>query len=316
MSSLVKFTADEPGFSAWVREFAKNAWMSEEDAFVEQSRLLAAELMQNTPPHSKNTLMKMAWNNPNISLAGFKSIATLEDSTAKAIGERRVEKDIRKVIYGVRGASPSQPAQVYKGQDSHKVYNESAVSDWGVFQKCEGKPAVRIFATKSGTVYGVDLERFKANATNAELMATHAEHRGKRGRVTTAGSRDRVVGRWRWLNVLTTLESTVKGFIKLKQRMVGQAKGGWAAAFIKLGGRMSKSGWVGRHAEKAGRCEVRIKPGDIHIEMINQSAWASGGDDERIIEKSIAGREKAIQGRIARELDKHWGKGAGADYRG
>lgn len=297
--SEIKVTTNEPQFSAYVKRFAEAAMISIDEAFTEQTRLLGKELIERTPPFSGKAIKKMT------EARGFHLLADIEDLGAKKVGERRVEKDIRKVIYGVSGAAMPQSANpvVYKSQ------NSKPVQDWGVLQKCQGKPAVRIFAAKTGEVYGVDLERFKANATFEDMRATHQSQRGKRGRVTTAGQRDRVVGRWVWMDVLVTKEALVKQYIAKAIKSVGQAKGGWADGFIKLGGKCAT--WINRH-RKAGQGIDSSTAGHFSFTFINASKWASGGDDQRIIEKSLAGREEALKGRIVHELEKTWGKGAGA----
>lgn len=330
MDGLVKFKCDDSDFSRMVKEFGAVALMGIGDAFREQSMLLADELVKRTPPFSGKSLKRMlearmqnkALANANGAMGPFSAPAVfsdpdIESMSALAVGKRRVEKDIRRVIYGVRGATMparSNPIQIHAQTNPNAAYGGKYM-DWGVAQKCQNKGAVRIYATKDGEVYGVDFERFKADATVGDMKKTHNEHRGARGRVTTAGERDLIVGRWRWLNVLVTKEALVKEFVKLNQKMVGQGRGGWAVSFVKLGGKLSPSGWVGKHAfgkgvAVAGTCDASFKSGDVRIKMVNQSQWARGGDPDRIIEAAMAGRAKAIAGDIRRRLEKAWGNKA------
>jgi len=266
--------------------------------FETQARLLGAELMKRTPPFSGRTIKRMLETQGK--QIGWRD-AEIENMSAFRVGCRRVEKDIRRVIYGVRGAAmPKKTAQVYKGQ------NRNPVMDWGVLQRCENKPAVRIYATKKGEIYGVDLERFQPHASDSVLKATHEEHRTKRGRVTTAGTRDRVIGRWRWLNVLVTSENIVRAFIEKRKKMVGQGKGGWASLFTQCGGKMSQNGWVGRHEKTAGTCIAKFDGDTADILATNRSAWASSGDDDRIVEQSMQGRGRAMEANIKGQIEKRW----------
>ena len=99
---MVQFKVDESGFTRAIKDFAAVSLVSFEDAFRTQGRLLAAELMKRTPPFSGKTITKMlAARGAQL---GFRD-AEIEDMTAFAVGKRRVEKDIRKVIYGVKGAA-------------------------------------------------------------------------------------------------------------------------------------------------------------------------------------------------------------------
>jgi hypothetical protein len=301
----ITITTNEPQFSASVKRFAEAAMINIFDAFWDQTRLLGREMIDRTPPFSGKAIKKMLG-------AQGKSIgwrdAEIEDLGAKKVGERRVEKDIRKVIYGVSAQAAAPSRDHTRNPVVYQSQNYRPTQDWGVLQKCQGKPAVRIFATQGGDVFGVDLERFKAEATFDDMRQTHWSQRGKRGRVTTAGQRDRVVGRWVWMDVLVTKEELVKKYIAMAQKGVGQAKGGWVDGFILLGGKCPT--WISRH-RKAGKGINASTPGHFSFTFLNNSKWASGGDPDRIIQKSLAGREEALKGRIVHELEKQWGKGAG-----
>ena len=305
----VKFDCENAdSFIRQLENFAATTKKDLADAFKIQARLLAKELMDRTPPFSGKTVQKMLLARGS-SLSHRNADIAEEDMTAKQVGERRVEKDIRRVIYGVRNVSPNrvkERAQVVIGQatDRNTGYDPNGV-EFGVRQKCEGRDAVRIFATKGGEVYGVDLQTFKPSATMEEMKATHEEHRIKRGRVTMAGSKDRIVGRWRWLNVLVTKENLVARFIKEKKKAVGQGKGGWAKSFHDLGGRISSGGWIGRHM-RAGSSSIKTDGSDIEITLINSSRWASGGDDMRIIEKSLERRSENMKLYCEGVIEKKW----------
>jgi len=171
-----------------------------------------------------------------------------------------------------------------------------------------------VFATKAGEVYGVDLSEWAPDASISQLGAHHQENRTKRGRVTAAGQKTRNIGRWRWLNVLVTKEESVAAFVKANQFMVGQAKGGWAAAFMALGGKMSPKGWIGRHAKSAGACSHNLNEtvanGNVSIVIVNHSEWASAGDPDRIIAASLEGRSVAMVKDMEHRMDQAWERAA------
>jgi hypothetical protein len=329
---LVTFKVDDSGFGKLIQDYASAALINIRQAFTEQGMLLANELVQRTPPFAGRKLKRMmelkdqkeqlaaagGVMGPFVPKAQFKD-PDIENMTALKIGKRRVEKDIRRVIYGLRGAkmpakNPKTVQQINAQTYPGGAYYGKFV-DWGVMQKCQNKQAVRVYATKEGKVYGVDYERYKPHATIAEMRKTHQEHRISRGHVTTAGQRDLIVGRWRWLNVLVTQEKHVKEFIRYKQNFVGQAKGGWAVSFIALGGSLSPKGWVGKHAygsgvPKVGECKANMEGENMYIRMVNSSAWASGGDSDRIREGAVAGRARALAANIKRKLEALWGNRA------
>lgn len=333
MAGIVTFKTNEPQFSAMIKKFAEAAMITFDAAFEAQGRELCNRLIKLTPPFSGQSIKRGLWHRDIEHLANYKAILVaenqgdmkkafeafspfrdpeIEDMSARQVGERRVEKDIRRVIKGVRGATmprQNESPVIIISQTNPRSQNQDVQVDWGVRQKCQGKDAIRIYADRSGNVYGVDTEKFLANPSNEDLAKVHQEHRGKRGRVTTAGSKDIIVGRWRWLNIVVAPFDVVQAFIAKKQKMVGQGRGGWAAGFIKLGGKISTKGWVGRHAN-AGTCDVRLERGNVNIKIVNNSRWASNGDPDRIIETALAGRARDLEKLIQLILEKRWGKGA------
>ncbi|MEI8289577.1 MAG: hypothetical protein WCH99_08885 [Verrucomicrobiota bacterium] len=341
-AGIVKFTTNEPQFSAWVTKYSHAANISIEAAFEAQGRFLCDRLMKLTPPLSGKSIKKALWMRDLVGQVGYKanliSMAggdlkvafekyapfrsdETESLGAKKMGERRVEKDIRRVIKGVHGAvmprKEDPRAHVIISQTNPHSANHSAQVEWGVRQKCQGKDAIRIYADRSGNVYGVDTEKFLPNPSTSDLAKIHNEHRGKRGRVTTAGSKDIIVGRWRWLNIVVAPFDAVQAYIEKKKLMVGQGRGGWAAGFKAFGGKISEKGWIGRHI-KAGKISgwPPKQPGVINVSITNNSAWASNGDPDRIIENSIAGRERDMEKAIQIILENTWGAGAaGYDVR-
>lgn len=277
---MTQLTID-PTFSKRTGEWAAAAGRNITEAFKIQGRFLCHELIQRTPPFSGKSIVRMlsARDNAKQRDLGIDGLSALK------VGQRRVEKDIKKFAWAAKQAS-----------------------DWGVRQKCEGKAAIRVFATKTGEVYGVDEANFIPDADESTLGKFHQQNRTSRGRVTTAGQKTRNIGRWRWMNVIVTTDKAIHAFIKKKQGNVGRAKGGWARSYMDLGGRMSPSGWVGKHAGKTGECrKILDRPWNAEITMINRSEWASGGDDRRIIAASLAGRDRAVKADIERLLKEKWG---------
>ncbi len=60
--------------------------------------------------------------------------------------------------------------------------------------------------------------------------------------------------------------------------------------------------WVGKHAG-SGSFEDRIDS-DGYIQFTNKSRWASGGDEDRIIDNAIKSRTKDILAAVKHELEK------------
>ena len=330
--SIVQFKTNVPSFNDFVKRYAAGAMLTFEEAFVAQGRMLCDRLMKLTPPLSGKSIKRGLWNRELAGMAGYKRALLadnkqdmkaafeqfapfrddeIEDMSAKQVGERRVQKDISRVIKGVHGAvmPTKENPLVIVSQTNPRAANHDIQIDWGVRQKCQGRDAIRIYADRSGYVYGVDAEKFLPNPSSEQLAKVHESHRGKRGRVTTAGKADLVVGRWRWLNIVVAPWTAVDAYIEKKKAMVGQAKGGWAAGFAKLGGKISTKGWVGRHMG-AGTFSGGADGGVVNITITNNSAWASNGDPDRILENAMEGRQRDMEKGLAVILEKRWDQGA------
>lgn len=302
MRKIVEFKCNTDLFDRWVRDCVAKSGKMMYEGWRDETRLLAGELIKLTPPFTGRKLVRMLAARPLNRFGGQPQLSEPEiaEMSALQIGKRRVEKDIRKVIYGLEG--PRKGLHISKRHYSVSKGSNPNETDWGTLQKCQGRQAVRVFATKTGDVYGADLSEWVPNADKSTLQKHHFAQRTKRGRVTTAGQRTRNVGRWKWLNVLVTKEGILRRYVSEAQRMVGQAKGGWARAYMELGGRMSKSGWVGRHAG-AGAFLNGSTPTSIKFQLINHSAWASGGDQDRIVERAVRARVgRAYIRRISSQL--------------
>lgn len=301
------FQADASGFRDMINRRAIVFGISRKEAFKTESRLLALELMDRTPPFSSKSIQRMLG-------AQGKSVSTkvwdeIGGMTARKVGENAVEKDIRRVIHGVRGAKwPEETPTVIVSQTNPRQARHSNKLEFGILQKVKGKSAVRVYADKKGNVYGVDTELFQPKASLADLEKMHRMARTKRGTVSRAGKSDLITGRWKWINKLVTKTATLNKYIRKKKANVGRAKGGWAASFMRFGGRMSIGGWVGRHARKTGRVQSTITNDKIDILMINRSEWARGGDYDRIIPKALSGRAEALKGAIKRQMLEDWKK--------
>lgn len=286
------------GFNRKVALASLLAGKSLTQGFRWQGQLLVAELIKRTPPFSGKQLARMLDKQPPNALGSKPRLSDpeIESMNARNVGLRRVAKDFKKVIYGFRGA---QVALADLGR----------AIDWGVMQRCEGKQAIRVFARQDGTVYGVDTANFMPNASADQLVKFVNSKRDKRGRVTNAGQKDRRVGRWRWMDVAVTSEAHRDQAIKEQQKHVGEAKGGWAVSLVELGGNISKGGWVGKHmSSRAGRCKHNLDTAGeridkISVRIINSSRWAQGKDPDRIREKSIQGRARAMTTWIKKQME-------------
>lgn len=146
-------------------------------------------------------------------------------------------------------------------------------------------------------VFGIGLKKAFVARFSPKM---HQSQRRSRGRVTGNSNRKNYV-------YATDDVDQLKAYSEKVQSRVGQGKGGWASALIKLGGK--PAAWIAKHVRQ-GTCEDRLHPANKRLSFagINQSAWASGGDEDRIIGMAMEGRAMAIVKDLERRIEDEWRK--------
>jgi hypothetical protein len=117
----------------------------------------------------------------------------------------------------------------------------------------------------------------------------HQQARDRRGRVQS------------FKRKVTPDTDALKNYIAQIKTHVGQAKGGWAAALIALGGK--PAAWIAQHAE-AGSIEDYSESIRGYIQLTNHSEWAGGGDEDRVITRSLRSRSIAMLSDLARAQER------------
>lgn len=201
-------------------------------------------------------------------------------------GRRRVEKDIRKVVLGL---------------NDMRQFGDMADAVGGkIVETVGGEVAVRIFAKKDGTVYGVDRNLYRPDATFVDIWRHHQQYRDSRGRVTEAGQKTRDIGRWRFLDVLVVPAGQLDEYIAAAKDRVGRAKGGWASGVVALGGTVQD--WIQIHARTAGAFYDHTTDAEPYMEFENNSEWASGGDKDRIVANAVNTRIRDMRAMVKKAM--------------
>ena len=127
---------------------------------------------------------------------------------------------------------------------------------------------IRLFAKKNGEVYGSDNAHFLPAASNATLRGIH-KGAFNNGRVSSAGTSDRRIGRWVFIDKYFVPQASLQEFVANQQRKVGLAKSGWAHCANQLrkvvSGSMTRGipGWVTRHLGDFGFGKVEDRTGNV-----------------------------------------------------
>lgn len=156
----------------------------------------------------------------------------------------------------------------------------------------DGKDYVALQAMLKTGLFGKNLRAANVFKFKPKL---HTSQRRSRGRVPRAS---------RYLYATPDNEALDK-YVERRQKMVGQGKGGWAASVKRLGGKVAQ--WIDRHS-RAGTFRDNLNDRQPSFTGINNSAWASGGDQDRIIGMAMQGRAMAMVKDIERRMESEWRK--------
>jgi hypothetical protein len=210
---MAKFKFQTEGLKNILEEYAELREQSIPDAVVASARLLCVELARRTQPFGV-------------------------DDKAKKVGEKSITRDLRG-----RGGSGTVRAGIFGVANFEK--------DEGFAWYAKG-PNVRLFITKDGKVYGTDKSFFRPNASEGELRTFH-KSKFVNGKMSSAGGRDRTIGRWRFTEKMFVDQSTLDSYVDSQILKVGWAKSAWAACARELRKVTSGSAtrgipaWVTRH---------------------------------------------------------------------
>jgi len=156
-----------------------------------------------------------------------------KEDSVKKVGESAVARDLLggKKRYGI--FSPISPS-IENGMEEYSTGN------------------IRLFVKKDGTVYGTDRAHILNSASAGTLRGIHREA-FQNGKMSSAGSRTRDIGRWKFINKYFVPASVLSSYVASAQAKVGLAKSGWAACAKQLKGAVKGSPtrgiprWVTRH---------------------------------------------------------------------
>jgi len=268
---LVKIQLDEARFGEVMRDYAAFSHRTFADEFRNQCRLIAAELVKHTPPFSGKVLSKML-----VSRGRSFSDPDLAKDSAKVIGEKAIARDMARLFIKVKNwwnvKSGPRYAYLFSDAQNHYLTTADRFNPHPDFGWAEG--IRRRFRTNKGRVNYKAIPETTQDGINTRKYPLP--------------------------------ELTYDLLQQRLQRNVGEAKGGWAASYVHLGGKLSKGNWVGRHIGK-GECRTNFKGDTLSVTMVNRSRWASGGDPDGIVHRATQQQGERMAREIRNTLTSHWG---------
>jgi len=145
---------------------------------------------------------------------------------------------------------------LFGGRKSHRGIIGRITPDIQAYTEFSGSkdlPNHNLIRLNSGAVFLVEKNLYDASGDQSKIRAHHLKYRGKNGRVTTAGRRDRNIGRWKSVDKLYVPTDAAAKYSKDVQSRVGSLKAGWLPAIyhysmMSRGSNGNPPQWVKRHS--------------------------------------------------------------------
>jgi len=169
-----------------------------------------------------------------------------------AQGRRAVARDIKKILGGASEDLIKKAIEWNGGEDSVRQH----------------------FKRKDGSTYLIEWNHTQLGS--AGIAQHHERHRDRRGRVSTAGDRDRTIGRWKARDKWIVPHDVRARYIKDRQENVGKLKAGWMPAIRKFHGKAPK--WVKKHNPRGSAQFRGAKTNDVRAIMVNAAKGAGNID--------------------------------------
>lgn len=151
----------------------------------------------------------------------------------------------------------------------------------------------RLFTRKDGTVFGVERDYFRPDATQSEMRAHHKKY-FKGGRFTRAGGATRDIGRWKFIDKLVIPEETFRAYLREQHARVGYLLSGWRVAAKKLG--LAIPAWIA-NADGPSMALIVVTADRLRITATNEVRYASTRITERRIQWAIDQQAKKMERR-------------------
>jgi hypothetical protein len=257
-----EITVNQEAFGQALNRYWKVVGGDLGDLLRQQTGLVVRRVIDLTPPFSSTRLERMLGSGKG-SFGNFQ---------ARTIGERAVERDIRRVFIPV-----------------------SELKDWQKSVKFRKAQAANDTETIAKLLKG----KFHFDRVTVDVDAEH--HKKSR-------SHDGRVKRKPHQHLVLVSENIIK-YVKRRQAQVGYAKSGWNEAHRKFGVRLKAlSGWIKAH-HGAGFAEDQTRnrsANDMYTRIGNSVPFIQRkGRELRIMERALADQTKALNANVERILRNH-----------
>jgi hypothetical protein len=158
----------------------------------------------------------------------------------------------------------------------------------------------RLWVTKDGSVYGTQQHFYRPDASIQEMAAHHRQY-FKNGRMSSAGSYTRDVGRWKWIDQMIVSKASWTAYYNEAVSRVFWLAAGWKAAAAEFGVSVPKS--IAKH-NAPGSVRIEVSETVIRFVIINQVTYANGiRDMERRVQWAIDAQTRNMSKQLTKMLE-------------
>jgi len=155
---------------------------------------------------------------------------------------------------------------------------------------------VRLWVRSDGTVYGTQKAHFRPDASMAEMRAHHKQF-FKNGQMSSAGSYERNIGRWKWIDQMVVRRSTYNRYLRSQERKVGFYASGFRPGAAAVGASVPV---YMRHHQAVGTVALEIGgPDRLSFSAINATGY---GKIDRDLQRRIQYAVEMQTAKMARQL--------------
>lgn len=144
-----------------------------------------------------------------------------------------------------------------------------------------GGETERLFLRKDGTVWATEKRYYHPGASVADMNAHHAQY-WNNGRMSSAGTKTRDIGRWKFIDRMVVGPGAQKRWLKARYQRVGFLAAGWLNAANEL--KVARvPAWIKRHTTAPGTLRFSESGGRFMIYVINSVKFGRNAQLDRIV---------------------------------
>lgn len=139
----------------------------------------------------------------------------------------------------------------------------------------------RLFVRKDGTVWATEKRNYHPGASVSDMNAHHARY-WNNGRMSSAGTRTRDIGRWKFIDRMVVGPTARNRWLRSRYQRVGFLAAGWLTAAKEL--KVARiPAWIKRHSSAPGALRFSESDSKFVIYVVNSVKFGRNAQLDRIV---------------------------------